>query len=153
MKEHTKEQRRRLLADIIQRQGEGAQVHLLWELRAKGVNVTQATVSRDLQDMGFVRVRVRPGAYRYERLESSRGGELWKRLKVLFEHFVSDVTGTGNLLIIKTSPGNANGVASLIDGLHRAGILGTVAGDDTILVVVASEDIRTALEEEFRALL
>jgi transcriptional regulator of arginine metabolism len=55
--------------------------------------------------------------------------------------------------LIKTHPGNANGVASLLDAIERPGILGTVAGDDTVLVVVDTEARRTALAREFRALL
>jgi transcriptional regulator of arginine metabolism len=153
MKDYTKERRRRLLGEILRRQGAGSQVHLLWELRSKGVSVTQATISRDLHDMGYVRVRAQPGVYRYEKLETSRGGELWRRLRVLFENFVTDIKGVGNLLVIKTSPGNANGGASLIDGLRRPGILGTVAGDDTILLITDSDQVRASVEEEFQALL
>ena len=63
-----------------------------------------------------------------------------------------DVLSTGNLLLVKTTPGNANGVASLIDSLHKPGILGTVAGDDTILVVIDTVEHCSGLEQEFRAL-
>jgi len=153
MKEYTKEERRAILADILGRQRSGSQVHLLWELRTKGVKVTQATISRDLHDMGYVRVRMQPGVFRYEKLEGSMRGELRKRLKVLFENFVTEVKGTGSLLLVKTSPGNANGVASLIDGLRKPEILGTIAGDDTILVVTDSEKSRRLVEEDFRTLL
>lgn len=153
MKENTKEQRRRILAEVVSRSGPGDQIHLLNELRARGIEVTQATVSRDLQEMGYVKIRLQPHVYRYEKLEPSAPGGLWERLGVLFLNFVSAVRGTGNLLLVKTSPGNANGVASLLDGLQRPEILGTVAGDDTILVVVETEAARRVLEEELRGLL
>lgn len=153
MKEHAKEKRQKLLAGLLLRRELGSQVRLLGELRARGVRTTQATVSRDLQEMGYVRVRVRPGLFRYEKIEPFSGGELWRRLKVLFKDFVCGISGTGNLLVIKTSPGNANGVASLIDGLRKSGVLGTIAGDDTVLVVVDAEKARKGLEEELRALL
>jgi transcriptional regulator of arginine metabolism len=71
----------------------------------------------------------------------------------MFKNFVTDVKRTGNLVLIKTSPGNANGVASLIDGLTQKEILGTVAGDDTILIVVDQKEHGRQVEMGFRELL
>jgi transcriptional regulator of arginine metabolism len=153
MNKNTKTNRQHLLAEIIRRQDTGMQLHLVQEFRKLGIAVTQATISRDLQEMGYIKVRVQPGIYRYERLEPTDGVAVWEQLKVLFANFVTDLRGTGNLLLVKTSPGNANGVASLIDRWHRAEILGTVAGDDTILVVVDTEKDREAVENDLHALL
>lgn len=153
MSEYTKIRRRRLIKEIIEGEGIGDQVHLLHKLRDQGLETTQATVSRDLQEMGYVKVRIGPGVYKYELLEKSSDGVLRNRLKVLFENFVTDIRSTNNLILIKTSPGNANGVASLIDGLQNEDILGTIAGDDTILVVVENDKIRKRIERDFRTLL
>jgi transcriptional regulator of arginine metabolism len=71
----------------------------------------------------------------------------------LFDNFVTDLKSTTNLLLVKTSPGNANGVASFIDRLDWPEILGTVAGDDTILVVVDNEENRRGVEQRFHMLL
>jgi transcriptional regulator of arginine metabolism len=150
---YTKTERQKLLAEILERQDPGRQTELLLELRKRGAAVTQATVSRDLQEMGYVRLRIRPGVFRYERLDSPGTERLSQRLKVLFAHFVSEIKGVGNMILVKTSPGNANGVASLIDGLRDPVLLGTVAGDDTILVVVDNEKNRKRIEHEFRSLL
>lgn len=130
----------------------GDQAHLLSELKKRGITATQATISRDLREMGYVRVSLGPGVVRYENMEHPTRGGLWERLRLLFETFVVDICSTGNLLLVKTSPGNANGVASLIDALRKPEILGTVAGDDTILVVIDSVENCLAVEQEFQAL-
>lgn len=153
MNDNTKRERRQLLKKIIQEQEIADQIQLLNELKKYKIESTQATISRDLQKMGVVKVRVKPGIFKYEVIEKVPKGLLWDRLKVLFENFVVDVKSTNNLILIKTSPGNANGVASLIDRLEQKEILGTIAGDDTILLVVDSEENRIAVEQEFVALI
>jgi transcriptional regulator of arginine metabolism len=155
MYEYTKTRRQAVLREVITRQRVGGQDRLLAELRERGIRTTQATISRDLQEMGVVKARVEPGVYAYsfEILNPASRDESSRRLKVLFADFVTDVRAAANLVVVRTSPGNANGVASLIDGLERPGILGTVAGDDTILVVVDTEARRAEVEREFRALL
>jgi transcriptional regulator of arginine metabolism len=153
MKKNTKKRRQQALRVIILEKGVGDQQHLLDAMIEKGFPTTQATISRDLQEMGFVKIRVGPGEHKYELLEKVSKEVIWERLRVLFHNFVTDVKSTKNLVLIKTSPGNANGVASLIDSLARPEILGTVAGDDTILVVVDSEKNRAKVENTFRRLL
>ena len=153
MHKHTKEHRQSLLREIINRGGIGGQHYVQLELARRGVDVTQATISRDLQEMGYVRSRTDNGAYRYELFERPSDGALQKRLRIMFRDFVTDVKSTQNLILVKTAPGNANGVASLIDGLKRAEILGTVAGDDTILVVVDTKVHRQKVETGFRELM
>ncbi len=153
MKKDTKKIRQQALRAIILEKGVGGQQHLLDAMIKKGFATTQATISRDLQEMGFVKIRVGPREYKYELLEKASEGIIWERLRVLFHNFVTDIKGTKNLVLVKTSPGNANGVASLIDGLARPEILGTVAGDDTILVVTDSDRNRAKVENTFRRLL
>lgn len=153
MNTYTKEKRRQILRDIVAKQGIGDQHHLQTELARRGIDTTQATISRDLQDMGYVKVRLDSGAYRYDLYEKTPEGSIWPRLKVLFKNFVTDIKSTENLVLIKTSPGNANGVASLIDALRREEILGTVAGDDTILVVVDGREHRKAVTKSFEEIL
>lgn len=155
MNEHTdpRRARQKLLKELVGRTDAADQGLLLREMRKRGVRTTQATISRDLQEMGFVKVRTGPGAYRYEAFDPAAGGGPRARLKVLFRNFVVAIKGTGQLLLVKTSPGNANGVASLIDALRRKEILGTVAGDDTILIVTAGEKDRKDVQREFESLL
>jgi transcriptional regulator of arginine metabolism len=148
----TKIKRQQLLREIISGLGPGDQHHLLMELKKHGVATTQATISRDLHEMGFIRIRMETGMYRYEYFEKMSNTALWKRLKILFSNFLTGIKSTGNLILLKTSPGNANGIASLIDGLQRKEILGTVAGDDTILVIIDNVRNRKNVEKEFTQL-
>ena len=103
--------------------------------------------------MGFVKVRIKPGEYKYELLERASEGMIWDRLRLLFHNFVTAVKCTKNLILIKTTPGNAQGIASLIDGVTKSEILGTVAGDDTILVVIDTDKNRERIEKELRQFL
>lgn len=153
MQNHTKIDRQYLLRKIITEQGIGNQHKLFDELKKHGIDTTQATISRDLQEMGFFKVRIKPGEYKYELLERASEGMIWDRLRLLFHNFVTDVRGTKNLILIKTTPGNAQGIASLIDGVTKSEILGTVAGDDTILVVIDTDKNRERIEKELRQLL
>ncbi|MEN6309905.1 MAG: arginine repressor [Acidobacteriota bacterium] len=152
MHKYTKQHRRKILRDIVGAQGVGDQHHVQMELARRGVDVTQATISRDLQEMGYVKIRLDNGSYRYELGEKSSGGSLQTRLQVSFKNFVTEVLGTENIVLIKTSPGNASGVASLLDGLKLKEILGTVAGDDTILIVTDTKEHRKTVEKTFREL-
>ena len=153
MNKNTKTRRQQVLRNIVLEKGVGDQHHLLEAMIKNGFSTTQATISRDLQEMGFVKIRVGQGEYKYELLDKTSPGVIWERLRLLFHNFVTDIKSTKNMILIKTSPGNANGVASLIDSIARPEILGTVAGDDTILVVVDTDRNRATVESAFRRLL
>ncbi len=144
--------RQQALRGIVLEAGVGDQRQLVEAMARKGFSTTQATISRDLQEMGFVKIRLGPGEYKYELLDKASEGVVWERLRLLFHNFVVDIKSTKNLVLIRTSPGNANGVASLIDSLAQPGILGTVAGDDTVLVVVDTDRNRARVERAFRRL-
>lgn len=152
MNDISKQERHRILKKIIREQTIGDQVHLLAELRKHRIDSTQATVSRDLQELGVVKTRIGPGVYRYEIIEKMPRSLLWDKLKVLFKNFVQDVKSTENLLLIKTTPGNANGVASFIDRLELEEVLGSIAGDDTILLVVDTEENRKIVEQKLSSM-
>ncbi len=153
MQNNTKIERQIFLRKIITEQEIGNQHELFDELKKHGIDTTQATISRDLQEMGFFKVRIMPGEYKYELLEKPSEGMIWDRLRLLFHNFVTAVKCTKNLILIKTTPGNAQGIASLIDGVTRSEILGTVAGDDTILVVIDTNKNRERIEKELRRFL
>lgn len=153
MHEHTKRKRQQLLKKILAEQNIGDQLQLIDELKKHNIDATQATISRDLQELGVVKVRVEPGVFKYEVIKKVPKGVLWYKLKVLFENFVLNIKSTNNLLLIKTTPGNANGVASFIDRIELNEILGTIAGDDTVLIVVDTIKNRKFIEKKFSLLL
>ncbi len=148
-----KRERQKLIKQILEEKEIGEQYQLLEELKKRGIETTQATISRDLQEMGVVKVRIKPGVYKYELIQKGQTSRVWEKIKVAFENFVESIDYTGNLILIKTSPGNAHGVAALIDELKYDGILGTLAGDDSILVIIKQPEKTEQIVQEFLSLL
>ncbi|KPK76287.1 MAG: hypothetical protein AMJ79_07165 [Phycisphaerae bacterium SM23_30] len=153
MNDHTKKERRQILKKLITEKQMSDQIQLLEELKKHHIAITQATISRDLQEMGVVKIRIKPGVFKYELLTELPPDQLRQKLQVLFDNFVTEIKSVDNLLLVKTTPGNANGVASFIDRLGQKEILGTVAGDDTILIIADSPQNRKTVEKDFTALL
>jgi transcriptional regulator of arginine metabolism len=152
MNEITKKQRHQILRRILGEQAISDQVQLQAVLEAEGVVATQATVSRDLAEIGVVKVRIEKG-YRYQCVDETPANEWLERFKVMLTHFGSGVCGNGNLVLIKTTPGNANGVASTLDHLDWPDVLGTIAGDDTVLVVANGSEAGARLMIRLRELM
>ena len=135
-----KTQRQHLVARLIESQAIANQQALVDQLAAEGVIATQATVSRDLEDLGAIKVRMPGGesAYAIPALPKEQRAPEY-HLRRVFGDWVVEVATSDNLVVIRTPPGSAHVVASALDRSGLAGILGTVAGDDTILIVVASD--------------
>jgi transcriptional regulator of arginine metabolism len=124
--------RRRLLRRFISERRVGSQQELVDLLAASGHDVTQATVSRDLDAIGAVKRKVNGGAARYEIPSEPAGDE---ELARALADFVESIEASGNVVVVRTPPGAAHLVAGAIDRADLAAVLGTVAGDDTMLVV------------------
>lgn len=131
-----KPQRQHRIARLLEQHGVTSQQQLVELLAADGVVATQATVSRDLEDMGAVKVRVPGGelVYAIPELPSDQVAPE-DHLRRVFGDWVVDVAHSGNLVVLRTPPGSAHVVASALDRAGLDEVLGTVAGDDTILVV------------------
>ena len=134
----TKHQRQHRIAKLLESQRVGSQAQLVELLAAEGVEATQTTVSRDLEELGALKVRVAGGetAYALPELPSQQIAPADHLRRVLGE-WVVEVAGSGNLVVLRTPPGCAHVVGSALDRSAVDGIVGTVAGDDTVLVVVA----------------
>jgi len=134
----SKSQRQHRIARLLEQHTVASQAQLVELLAEAGVAATQATVSRDLEDLGAVKVRVRGGeaAYAIPELPSEQLAPHEHLRRVLGE-WVVDVASSGNLVLLRTPPGSAHVVASALDRSGLEGVLGTVAGDDTLLVVAA----------------
>lgn len=128
--------RRRLLRRLVARRVVSNQSALVELLGDAGFQVTQATVSRDLRALGAVKVRRGDSRLRYIIPENPVStGESQGALARVLEDFAEAITPTGSLVVLKTPPGAAHVVAGAIDAAVLDGVLGTVAGDDTVLVV------------------
>ena len=136
----TKTQRQHRIASLLEKCAVTSQVQLVELLAADGIVATQATVSRDLDDLGAVKVRVPGGetVYAIPELPKDRLAPEDHLRRVLGD-WVGDVTHSGNIVILRTPPGSAHVVASALDRAGLDDILGTVAGDDTVFVVAAEK--------------
>jgi transcriptional regulator of arginine metabolism len=125
-----------------------SQGQLVELLAADGVLATQATVSRDLEELGAVKVRVAGGetVYAIPELAHERVAPEDALRRVLGD-WLADVSSSANLVVVRTPPGSAHVVGSALDRAGLPGVLGTVAGDDTILVVTASPTGGAAVAE------
>lgn len=132
-----KPQRQHLVAKMLARHSVASQEQLVDLLAAEGVVSTQATVSRDLLDLGAVKVRVGDGESIYavpEQPHEQRAPE--DHLRRVFGEWVVEVARSGDLVVLRTPPGSAHVVGSALDRSDLPDVLGTVAGDDTLIVVV-----------------
>ena len=128
------ESRRRFMRSILAKQAVSSQAELRGALAAGGFDVTQATVSRDLDVIGAVRVKQHGRGLVYQ-VGSSRTDEQMTALFRAVDEFVLSVVVSGNLVVLHVPPGAAQFVATRIDAASVEGIVGTIAGDDTILIV------------------
>jgi transcriptional regulator of arginine metabolism len=135
-----KPQRQHRIAKLLAEHAVTNQTQLVELLATNGVNATQATVSRDLDELGAVKVRVAGGetVYAIPELPMERHVPEETLRRVLGE-FVVDVAESANLVVLRTPPGSAHVVASALDRTGLRGVVGTVAGDDTVIVVVAEQ--------------
>ena len=137
----SKVQRQQAIAKLIGKHAVTNQPQLVDLLAADGIAATQATVSRDLEDLGAVKVRVPGGetVYAIPEYEPARLAPEDQLRRVMGE-WVAEVKRSGSLVVLRTPPGCAHVVASALDRSGLEGVLGTVAGDDTLLCV-AEEDL------------
>jgi transcriptional regulator of arginine metabolism len=143
-----KQQRQRLIADWLRQHRIGSQEELVARLDLAGLPATQATVSRDLDELGAARVR-RGGAVHYRLPEQLESGEA-NRLDRLLAEWVTDIATAGNLVILKTPPGSANLVANALDAAGLDEVAGTIAGDDTIFVALVDGTVPGAFAQGLR---
>jgi len=144
--------RQRKILEIIRREPVTTQEDLAAALKKNGFAVTQATVSRDIKELGLIKIPGEKNLFRYAipgEPPLHRGEE---RLRRLFRDTVVGMDLSENLIIIKTHPGSAQAVASAIDQAGWQEIIGTVGGDDTILVVVKPKRVTAAVIKRFEGL-
>ncbi len=148
----SKVQRQQTIAKLIANHTVTNQPQLVDLLDAEGIPATQATVSRDLEDLGAVKVRVPGGdtVYAIPEYEPARLAPEDQLRRVMGE-WVAEVRNSGNLVVLRTPPGCAHVVASALDRSGLSGMLGTVAGDDTLLCIaeegLGGESLRDRLRE------
>ena len=148
-----KTQRQAKIMEIISNQDVETQEQLLDALRAAGFNSTQATISRDIKELRIIKELTNFGTYRYTTSTKEVSGSFSSRLNTIFRECVTDFDYAQNLMVIKTIPGLANAAGSAIDAMNMSVVIGTLAGDDTVLVVMRDTNAAAAFYGEIKNLL
>ncbi len=133
-----KPQRQHRIARLLEEQAISSQGQIVEMLASEGVVATQATVSRDLEDLGAVKVRIPGGAMAYAVPEHSKDtASPDDFLRRVMGEFVVDVAHSANLVVLRTPPGSAHVIGSALDRAGYPDVLGNVAGDDTLILICA----------------
>ena len=140
------------LIEIINKNEIETQEALAEALRNEGYLVTQATVSRDIKDLGLIKVMTPNKTYKYAQPALTEQKSSGKMLN-LFRECVISIDYAGHLIVIKTVSGGANSAATLVDKLNFPEVMGCVAGDDTILVVIKDQQKIVPIVEKLKSLL
>jgi transcriptional regulator of arginine metabolism len=149
----SKEYRQRLIEELVENEFISTQSELAEHLAARGVKVTQATISRDVNELRLVRLPAGNGQHRYRSTPLAAQEDVLGELKQRFRLFVRDLKRGENIIVINTDEGHAVGIAYVIDKLDRDEIIGSLAGQNTIMVITRSSSEAEKVLHELEALL
>ena len=144
--------RHRAIIDIVSQHQIASQKELCKALVDRGIKVTQATVSRDIKEINLIKIGSESG-YRYAPPDTMPPRSSLERKRRLFAENVVSIDHSENLMVIKTIPGSAHPIASTIDGSGIKEIIGTVAGDDTVVVVIKPKEAVDEILQRFRSMI
>jgi transcriptional regulator of arginine metabolism len=147
-----KGQRHVKIREIITNHEIETQDELVDSLRRAGYNVTQATVSRDIKELHLMKIALDDGRYKYSMPADQRFNPMQRLKRALSDHFVH-IDYTDNLVVLKCLPGTANTISALLDSLDWTEIMGTISGDDTILIICRSKEQSGSFVDQIMSLL
>lgn len=137
------------IKEIITSRDIETQEELVEALRENGMNVTQATISRDIKELMLIKIPSITGTYKYALPgETQRPNPIHKLKRALQDHFLK-VDHSENLVVMKCLPGTANAIAALIDSMETNEIMGTLSGDDTLLIICRTKEDSKAVVKRF----
>lgn len=148
-----KTQRQAKIMEIISTRDIETQEQLLQTLEEAGFHSTQATISRDIKELRIVKELTSFGTYRYTTSAKDGSHTFSARLNTIFRECITGFDYAGNIIVIKTMPGLAGAAASAIDGMNMSVVVGTIAGDDTVLIVMRDNNAAATFCGEIKNLL
>ena len=148
-----KGQRQAKIMEIITTTNVETQEQLLQELLNAGFSSTQATISRDIKELRIVKELTSFGTYRYTTASRELPGTFSGRLNTIVRECVTSFDYAQNIIVIHTLPGLANAAASALDAMNMSVVLGTIAGDDTVFIVMRDNNAAAAFCGEIKSLL
>jgi transcriptional regulator of arginine metabolism len=147
-----KGQRHIKIREIITNNEIETQDDLVDQLKVAGFPVTQATISRDIKELHLIKVPLDDGRYKYSVPADQRYNPMHRLKRALNDHFVH-IDYTENLVVLKSLPGTANAIGALIDSLEWTEIMGTICGDDTILIICRNKDQSSVVVNQILSML
>ena len=147
-----KSARHNLILEIIECKDIETQEELAEELKNRGVRVTQATVSRDIKELRLLKVLSERGGYKYATVERAEKGMNDRFARILAESIVN-MEAVNNLIVVNTLTASANAAGEAIDSMKWSEVLGTIAGDNTLLIITRTSEAAEALVAKFNTLL
>ena len=148
-----KNQRQEHLLQIIAEETVETQEQLLERLQERGIRSTQATISRDIKELHLIKEPVGQGRYRYAVSAHRTQLNFADRLRTIFREGVLSVDYAQKRVVIKTLPGLANGAAAALDGLEGPALVGSLAGDDSVLLVLRDNAAAAEFADEIKEML
>ena len=148
-----KSQRQAKIIEIISTRNVQTQEQLLSALQEEGFRGTQATISRDIKELRIVKELTSMGTYRYTTSTNEVAGSFTSRLNAIFKECVVSFDYAQNIIVIHTLPGLAAAAGSAVDAMSLSSVLGTLAGDDTVMVVMRDANAAAAFCGEIRNLI
>ena len=146
-------QRQSKILELIEKEKIDTQEELSRRLKEWGFSTTQATISRDIKELRLVKVMTPDGTYKYTAASTENEVSMMGRIRNIFKECVVNINCAENLVVIKTLPGLGSAAGYAVDAIHHPDVIGSIAGDDTVFVVIASKDKAVSFLDEARALL
>ena len=147
-----KSARHSMILEIIEEMNIETQEELANELKRRGMKVTQATVSRDIKELRLLKVLAEPGGYKYATVERAEKGMSDRFVRILSESVIS-MEAVNNLIVVKTLTASANAACEAIDSMKWSEVMGTIAGDNTLLIITRSEEAVESMMTRFNTLI
>ncbi|MCI9214688.1 MAG: arginine repressor [Oscillospiraceae bacterium] len=148
-----KNDRQRRILEIVEREAIDTQEQLQQKLQEQGVTCTQATISRDIKQLHLIKEPVGQGRYRYAVSSQRNKLNVADKLRTIFRESIISVDSAQNIVVIKTMAGLANAAAAAMDGMSISGMVGTLAGDDTALLVMKDAEMAKGFCEDIHEML
>ena len=145
--------RQAMILEIIAQENIETQEQLLTRLQARGFRCTQATISRDIKQLHLIKEPVGQGVYKYAVSGNRTTLNVAAKLRTIFRECIVSIDYAQNIVVVKTMPGLANGACSALDNMDMNDIVGSLAGDDTALLVMRNTEAAELLCQEIKDML
>ncbi len=148
-----KNDRQAMILEIVAQENIETQEQLLIRLQARGFRCTQATISRDIKQLHLIKEPVGQGVYKYAVSGNRATLNVAAKLRTIFRECIVSIDYAQNIVVVKTMPGLANGACSALDNMDMSDIVGSLAGDDTALLVMRNTEAAELLCQEIKDML